>query len=104
MPRIIDDRCGLLDPANPCSCARQIAPLLDHEIINPDQLTFRDHRREPEQRRIDPARFERAATQLDHVVAIADLYRADRFAAPGELWATISTAIPDLLDTINPND
>jgi len=104
MRRIIDDRCGLLDPANPCSCARQITPLLDHGIINPDQLTFRDHPREPGQRRIDAARFERAATQLDHVVAIADLYRADRFAAPDELWATISTAIPDLLDTNESND
>ncbi len=104
MRRIIDDRCGLLDPDNPCSCARQITPLLDHGIIDSDQLTFRDHPREPGQRRIDVARFERAATQLDHVVAIADLYRADRFAAPDELWATISTAIPDLLDTINSDD
>lgn len=104
MRRIINDRCGLFDSANPCSCARQIAPLLDHAIIDPDQLTFRDHPREHGQSKIDPVRLERAATQLDHVVAIADLYRADRFAAPSELWATISTGIPDLLGTISSAD
>jgi hypothetical protein len=37
------------------------------------------------------------AKQLDAVVAISDLYRFDRFAAPAELWDDLQSRFPDLL-------
>jgi len=35
--------------------------------------------------------------QLDTVVAIGDLYRFDRFAAPVALWDDLQARFPDLL-------
>ena len=37
------------------------------------------------------------AKQLDDVVAIGDLYRFDRFAAPAALWDDLQQRFPALL-------
>lgn len=95
--QIIDNRCGLIDPSNPCSCALQVLPMLTAGVLDPDTLTFSDHPREHRQPPIDPDRFDRASKQIDHIVAIGDLYRSDRFTAPEDLWRSVSRAIPDLL-------
>jgi hypothetical protein len=42
-----------------------------------------------------------AAAQLDIAAAIGDLYRADRFAAPEEVFAHVQRVCPDLLAAPN---
>ncbi len=96
--RIIDGRCGVIDPTNPCSCGKQIQASLDAGIMDRDRLTFRDHPRTSDGvPMIESDRFERAADQIETVVEIGDLYRRDRFAAPAEVWATVRDAMPDVL-------
>jgi hypothetical protein len=41
--------------------------------------------------------IESVAKQLNSVVAIGDLYRFDRFAAPAQLWDDLRSSFPDLL-------
>jgi RNA polymerase sigma factor (sigma-70 family) len=89
---VIDHRCGLVDPANPCRCGRQIAAGLDAGILRPGELPLARHPREAVRVWIDPV-----ARQLDEVVAIGDLYRFDRFAAPASVWDDLQRRYPDLL-------
>ena len=42
--------------------------------------------------------IEPLARQLDDVVAIGDLYRFDRFAAPDALWNDLRQRYPELLE------
>ena len=90
--RVIDDRCGLVDPANPCRCGRQIASSEETGILRRDRLPLVEHPREEVRVWIEPL-----AKQLDEVVAIGDLYRFDRFAAPAELWEDLQARYPELL-------
>ena len=89
---VIDNRCGLVDPANPCRCGRQIAASEAAGILRRDDLPLAEHSREEVRVWIDPL-----AKQLDDVVAIGDLYRFDRFAAPAELWDDLQQRFPALL-------
>ena len=89
---VIDNRCGLVDPANPCRCGRQIAASEEAGILRRDDLPLAEHPREEARVWIEPV-----ARQLDDVVAIGDLYRFDRFAAPGELWDDLQRRYPELL-------
>ena len=90
---VIDNRCGLLDPANPCRCGRQIASSERAGILRRDRLPLAGHPREEVRVWIEPV-----AKQLDDVVAIGDLYRFDRFAPPDALWEDLQLRYPDLLD------
>lgn len=98
--QVIDNRCGLVNPANPCRCGRQIEGGLAAGILDRDNLTFARH---PRELAATPAVgwLEPAAAQLDLAVAIGELYRADRFAAPGDMWAQVQQACPDLLAAPN---
>ena len=98
MRRIIDNRCGLVDVSNPCSCSRQIQSSLDAGIMNRTARPWRDHPRATSADDIGRERFERAADQIEQAVAIGELYRRDRFAAPHDLWASVKSATPDLID------
>ena len=89
---VIDNRCGLVDPANPCRCGRQIAASEAVGILRRDELPLAEHSREEVRVWIDPL-----AKQLDEVVAIGDLYRFDRFAAPAALWDDLQQRFPTLL-------
>ena len=89
---VIDNRCGLVDPANPCRCGRQIATSEAAGILRRDDLPLAEHTREEVRVWIDPL-----AKQLDDVVAIGDLYRFDRFAAPTALWDDLQERFPALL-------
>ncbi len=89
---VIDNRCGLIDPANPCRCGRQIAASERAGILNRHDLPFAEHPRAEIRVWIEPA-----AKALDEVVAIGDLYRFDRFAAPGAVWDELSERYPALL-------
>jgi RNA polymerase sigma factor (sigma-70 family) len=90
--QVIDDRCGLVDPANPCRCGRQIAASESGGILRRDHLPLAEHDRREVRVWIEPV-----ARQLDEVVAIGDLYRFDRFAAPASLWDDLQQRYPDLL-------
>jgi RNA polymerase sigma factor (sigma-70 family) len=92
--RVIDQRCGLVDPANPCRCGRQIAASQAAGILHADQPRLAEHPREEVRVWIEPV-----ARQLDEVVAIGDLYRFDRFTAPGSLWDDLQQRYPELLGT-----
>jgi RNA polymerase sigma factor (sigma-70 family) len=89
---VIDNRCGLVDPANPCRCSRQIASAEAAGVLDRTRLPLARHRRQEMREWIEPA-----AQQLDAVVAIGDLYRFDRFAAPTELWNDLQARFPELL-------
>jgi RNA polymerase sigma factor (sigma-70 family) len=89
---VIDNRCGLVDPANPCRCGRQIRASEAAGILRRDDLPLAQHSREEVRVWIDPL-----AKQLDDVVAIGDLYRFDRFAAPAALWDDLQQRFPALL-------
>lgn len=91
--RVIDNRCGLVDPANPCRCGRQITASIAAGILNDQDLPLAQHAREEVRVWIEPL-----AKQLDDVVAIGDLYRFDRFKAPAELWNELQGRFPELLD------
>lgn len=90
---VIDNRCGLVDPANPCRCGKQIASSVCAGILNPADLPLAEHSREELRVWIEPV-----AKQLDDVVAIGDLYRFDRFRAPAALWDELQGRFPGLLD------
>jgi hypothetical protein len=90
--QVIDNRCGLVDPANPCRCGRQLASSQAAGILRRDRLPLARHAREEVRVWVEPV-----AKQLDAVVAIGDLYRFDRFAAPARLWEELQARFPDLL-------
>jgi DNA-directed RNA polymerase specialized sigma24 family protein len=90
---IIDGRCGLMDERNPCRCGRQIQSSLEAGLMDRTALTFVRH-----QQGIERDTFERVADQIETVVAIGDLYRRDRFAAPYDVWQSLRTSMPELID------
>jgi RNA polymerase sigma factor (sigma-70 family) len=90
---VIDNRCGLVDPANPCRCGRQIASGVAAGVIDRRRLPLARHPRQEPRVWIEPV-----AKQLDAVEAIGDLYRFDRFAAPDELWEDLQARFPELLN------
>jgi RNA polymerase sigma factor (sigma-70 family) len=89
---VIDNRCGLVDPANPCRCGRQIAGGEAAGLIDRRRLPLARHPRQEVRVWIEPV-----AKQLDAVTAIGDLYRFDRFAAPAKVWDDLQTRFPELL-------
>ena len=90
---VIDNRCGLVDPANPCRCGRQVASGEAAGLIDRRRLPLARHPREEARAWIEPV-----AKQLDMVAAIGDLYRFDRFAAPTQLWDDLQERFPELLN------
>jgi RNA polymerase sigma factor (sigma-70 family) len=94
---IIAHRCGLVDAANPCRCARQIQSGFDAGILDRDNLVFATHPR-TDSGPIETGTIERAAEQLDLVLAMSEVYRSDpSFAAPQDVWERVKAACPDLL-------
>lgn len=103
---VIDNRCGLVDPANPCRCGRQIASTIEVGYLDRDHLTLDTHPRRRQQaaaRALGPSRLEAVGDQIETAVAIGELYRSDRFAAPAEVWQQLRHSCPDLLADSGPN-
>jgi hypothetical protein len=42
-------------------------------------------------------RLNTLADQIDPAVAVGELYRADRFAAPQQVWEQLQRTCPDLI-------
>jgi hypothetical protein len=91
MRQVIDGRCGVVDSSNRCRCGRQIQAGLDTGLVERTHLPLATHPRVSQ-----GEAFERLSHELDQVVAIADLYRADRFAAPGQIWEDLRLRFPEL--------
>jgi RNA polymerase sigma factor (sigma-70 family) len=97
MRTIIADRCGLVDATNPCRCGLQIESSLAAGILDRENLVFATHPR-ADSGPIETGTIERAAEQLDQVLAMGEVYRSDpSFAAPRDLWERVRAAFPDLL-------
>ena len=90
---VIDNRCGLVDPANPCRCSRQIAAGEAAGLLDRKRLPLARHPRQATRVWLEPV-----AKQLDALDAIGELYRFDRFAAPAELWDELQARFPELLN------
>jgi RNA polymerase sigma factor (sigma-70 family) len=90
---VIDNRCGLVDPANPCRCGRQIAAGETAGVLDRRRLPLARHPRQEVRVWIEPV-----ARQLDAIDAIGELYRFDRFVAPAELWEDLQARFPELLN------
>jgi RNA polymerase sigma factor (sigma-70 family) len=90
---VIDNRCGLVDPASPCRCGRQIAAGETAGLVSRTRLQLARHPREDARVWIEPV-----AKQLDAIDAIGELYRFDRFAAPAEVWEELQARFPELLN------
>jgi RNA polymerase sigma factor (sigma-70 family) len=94
---IIADRCGLVDAANPCRCGRQIEGSLEAGILDRGDPLFATHPR-TDRGPIETGTIERAAEQLDLMLAMSEVYRSDpAFAAPRDVWERVRAACPDLL-------
>jgi len=89
---VIDNRCGLVEPANPCRCSRQIAAGEAAGVLDRKRLTLAGHPRQEVRVWIEPV-----AKQLDTIDAIGELYRFDRFAAPAQVWDDLQARFPELL-------
>ena len=89
--QVIDGRCGLVDSTNSCRCGRQIEASIATGLVDPARLALANHPVVA-----DSEVFERATEELDELVAIGNLYRADRFAAPSEVWVNVKRAFPAL--------
>ena len=93
---IIERRCGLVEEANPCRCGRQVRPSIEQGILGPDELVFAAHPGVGGP--IETGTLERAASQLDVVEAMAEIYRSDPpFEAPTAVWEGVRQVAPDLL-------
>jgi hypothetical protein len=77
---------------------RQIASGVAAGILDRKRLPLARHPRRETRVWIEPV-----AKQLDAVVAIGDLYRFDRFAAPAELWDDLQARFPELLNAREPS-
>ncbi|MGF1664495.1 MAG: hypothetical protein ACFCVG_18870 [Kineosporiaceae bacterium] len=77
---------------------RQVASGEAAGILDRHRVVLATHPREeapaafPRSRPLEPE-----ADQLDMVVAIGDLYRRDRWAAPAAVWEDLERRFPDLL-------
>jgi hypothetical protein len=72
--------------------AGQLASSRAAGTLDRGHLRLARHRREQVRVWTEPV-----AKQLDTVVAIGDLYRFDRFAAPAALWDDLQARFPELL-------
>jgi RNA polymerase sigma factor (sigma-70 family) len=75
--------CGIVNPANPCRCARQVQPLVRKGIVDPKNLLFAVH----------PAVREQVA-ELDRLDAEAAVFRSHpRYQVPSATLAAIKALI-----------
>jgi RNA polymerase sigma factor (sigma-70 family) len=77
----MNDRCGLIDSANPCRCAGKTRGFIQAGYVDPDDLRFaREHVRQV--REVAPARTE-ALSALDR--RCGEIYREHPFHEPPDL-------------------
>jgi RNA polymerase sigma factor (sigma-70 family) len=86
---ILEERCGLVEPANPCSCPRQARA---KQLAGPVELRWTDLPVE------DAARVDRAREQLGALRRLGPALALDRpIAPPREVWQALRLRLPDVL-------
>lgn len=85
--------CGLLDPANPCRCHKQVAPSIAAGRLNPAQLRFANHPRQPAVA-ADPDSAK--AVMIGEAQAVLDRHEVMRLHEVGKIFRSHpSYAAPD---------
>src|ERR1700730_15708614 len=77
----MNDKCGLVNPANPCRCAKKTRGFIQEGYIDPDNLLF-SRGRMSEVREAAPKVFETIKTLDDRC---AEIYRRHQFYKPPDL-------------------
>jgi RNA polymerase sigma factor (sigma-70 family) len=92
MRPLLAERCGLADARNPCRCERQAPVAVAAKLIDPQRLLYAKLATEHD------SELARADDQLGALRAMGSVFERDApLAAPGELWAKITQACPELL-------
>lgn len=92
---LVSGRCGLVDDANPCRCARQAAVGAAAGELDEQRAVFA---RLPRTGEIDTRTVERAVEQIEATEAIAMVFRRyPGFVAPATVWEAVRSACADLL-------
>ena len=96
MRTVIANRCGLVSAANPCRCGGIVAASIDHGLLDPARPTWAGHPR------VDPGPIPSgvlhdAASQLDTIEQIAEIYRTDpQWLAPPRILDQLTDMAPAL--------
>ncbi|MFT3837220.1 MAG: RNA polymerase sigma factor [Myxococcaceae bacterium] len=92
MRPLLQERCSLADPKNPCRCEKQAKAACAAGLAHPNKLKLAGRPVEP-----DPV-LARADEQLGALRAMGPVFdRGSPLAAPRELWAELVEACPNLL-------
>jgi RNA polymerase sigma factor (sigma-70 family) len=96
MRELMGHRCGLVRASNPCRCDRLVGASIEHGLLDTDNPSFARHA--GVQLPIATNTLERAAAELDLVVAAGEVYRSSpRFGAPTAVWDSLARSLPELL-------
>lgn len=83
-------KCGLVNPANRCRCAKQVSYSIDTKWINPKKLLFASHPRGNQQVGLTQDQLD----QLDELDRVAALFRSlPAYSAPDSIMAGLKKAI-----------
>ena len=86
----MDRKCGLVNPDNPCRCARRVDYAVKIGRVDPDRLLFATH---PVRRESDAVTRE-VAREMDQLHSAADLLRGHPdYAAPGKATEVIRSLL-----------
>jgi RNA polymerase sigma factor (sigma-70 family) len=91
--QVIDNRCGLVNAANPCRCGRQIEGSLALGVLDRNNLAFASHPREPGALPVAEV-LRSAATQLDVATAIGELTARTASPHPTRCTRMSSASVP----------
>ena len=85
-------KCGLVNPVNPCRCARQVTYAIRTGWINPDNPMLAGHPRNDRPVGVEPGRLQ----QMDELQRVTDLFRSlPDYAAP----KTFVNALNEVMDS-----
>jgi RNA polymerase sigma factor (sigma-70 family) len=83
--------CGVLDPKNPCKCAKQVDCAIERHLLSPEDLYLSSQRRRPTRRAL-----EQAAGEMDALARVAEVMRGPSgYGAPEALMR----GLRELLDS-----
>jgi RNA polymerase sigma factor (sigma-70 family) len=96
MRDLMASRCGLVRASNPCRCRLLVEASISNGLLDPVNPTFARHGGADIP--IVSSVLAVAANELDHAVAIAEVFRSDpQWSAPGMVWQHLTEAMPALL-------
>jgi RNA polymerase sigma factor (sigma-70 family) len=92
---VMGQHCGLVRSTNPCRCNRMVDASIRHGLLDQSKPAWARHN--GVSLPIETTTVARAASQLDLVVAVAEVYRTSpQFESPTALWDELRMSLPDL--------